>query len=134
VDKDAVRRRALASAGGRRTLLARWQQLSALLRSPLFCLGELRARSHCRFAPPLIHFITYSRMYSVPLLLKRQCDRAPGELRRWPFMAALARQLLLLHHQLAAFEVDPRRLPALLRDHEPEPEGKIHRVDPKFAS
>jgi hypothetical protein len=39
VDKDAVRRRALASAGGSRTLLARWQQLSALLRSPLFCLG-----------------------------------------------------------------------------------------------
>jgi hypothetical protein len=34
-----------------------------------------RARSHCRFAPPLSHFIPYSLPYSVPLFLKRQCDR-----------------------------------------------------------
>jgi hypothetical protein len=50
--------------------------------------GALRARSHCRFAPPLILFIPDSLKYSVQLLLKRQCDRtlgaphpAPAELR-----------------------------------------------------
>ena len=37
--------------------------------------GASRARSHCRFAPPLIRFIPYSRTYAVPLFLKRQCDR-----------------------------------------------------------
>ena len=37
-----------------------------------------RARSHCRFAPPLIHFIPDSLTYSVPLFLKRQCDRTLG--------------------------------------------------------
>ena len=37
-----------------------------------------RARSHCRFIPPLIHFIPYSLTYSVPLFLKRQCDRTLG--------------------------------------------------------
>jgi hypothetical protein len=40
--------------------------------------GLRRARSHCRFAPPLIHFIPYSLTYSVPLFLKRQCDRTLG--------------------------------------------------------
>ena len=34
-----------------------------------------RARSHCRFVLPLIHFIPDSLRYSVPLFLKRQCDR-----------------------------------------------------------
>jgi hypothetical protein len=34
-----------------------------------------RARSHCRFVLPLIHFIPGSLRGSVPLLLKRQCDR-----------------------------------------------------------
>jgi hypothetical protein len=43
-----------------------------------FGYGEHRARSHCRFAPPLIHFIPYLLTYSVPLSLKRQCDRTPG--------------------------------------------------------
>jgi hypothetical protein len=33
------------------------------------------ARSHCRFVKPPIHFIPYSLTYSVPLFLKRQCDR-----------------------------------------------------------
>ena len=37
--------------------------------------GHRRARSHCRFVPPLIHFIPDSLIYSVPLFLKRQCDR-----------------------------------------------------------
>jgi hypothetical protein len=35
-----------------------------------------RGRSHCRFVPPLIRFIPDSLTYSVPLFLKRQCDRA----------------------------------------------------------
>ena len=34
-----------------------------------------RVWSHCRFVPPLIHFITDSLRESVPLFLKRQCDR-----------------------------------------------------------
>jgi hypothetical protein len=34
-----------------------------------------RARSHCRFVPPLLRFIPVSLTYSVPLSLKRQCDR-----------------------------------------------------------
>ena len=41
--------------------------------------GEPGVRSHCRFAPPPIHFIPDSRTYSVPQFLKRQCDRSRGE-------------------------------------------------------
>ena len=42
--------------------------------------GECRARSLCRFVPPVIPFAPDSRIYVVPLLfLKRQCDRTPGE-------------------------------------------------------
>ena len=40
--------------------------------------GWARARSHCRFVPPLIHFIPDSLTQSVPLFLKRQCDRTLG--------------------------------------------------------
>ena len=40
--------------------------------------GARRPRSHCRFVSPLIHFIPDSLTYSVPPLLKRQCDRTPG--------------------------------------------------------
>jgi hypothetical protein len=36
-----------------------------------------RARSQCRFVPPLVHFVPESLTYSVPLSLKRQCDRTP---------------------------------------------------------
>jgi hypothetical protein len=36
---------------------------------------QVRARSHRRFAPPLVHFIPYLLAYPVPLFLKRQCDR-----------------------------------------------------------
>jgi hypothetical protein len=36
--------------------------------------GDVRARSPCRFVLPLIHFIN-----SVPLFLKRQCDRTLGD-------------------------------------------------------
>jgi hypothetical protein len=45
--------------------------------------GGPRARSHCRFVPPLIHFIPDSLTYLVPLFLKRQCDRTLGGLRRF---------------------------------------------------
>ena len=34
-----------------------------------------RARSHCRFVPPLIRFIPCLLMCSAPLFLKRPCDR-----------------------------------------------------------
>jgi hypothetical protein len=58
--------------------------------------AEPRAWSDCRFALPLIHFIPYSLTYSVPLFLKRQCDRT---LARAPVHAAgravLAAQLRL---------------------------------------
>ena len=40
--------------------------------------GGRRARSHCRFVSPRIHFIIDSRRESVPLFLKRPGDRAPG--------------------------------------------------------
>jgi hypothetical protein len=40
--------------------------------------GMHRARSHCRFVRPLIHFTPDSLTYSVPLFLKRQCDRTLG--------------------------------------------------------
>ena len=39
--------------------------------------GGLRARSHCRFVLLLIQFIPESLTYSVPLILKRQCNRTP---------------------------------------------------------
>ena len=43
--------------------------------------GTRRARSHCRFLPPLIQrFIPDFLTYSVLLFLKRQCDRTLGTL------------------------------------------------------
>ena len=42
-------------------------------------LPEGRARSHCRFVRPQILFIPDSLRYSVPLFLKRQCDRTLPE-------------------------------------------------------
>jgi hypothetical protein len=44
--------------------------------------GAVGARSRCRLVLPLIHFIPYSLIYSVPLFLKRQCDRTLGALRQ----------------------------------------------------
>jgi hypothetical protein len=41
--------------------------------------GEDRARSHCRFVLPLIHFVPDLQTHSVPLFLNRQCDRTLGE-------------------------------------------------------
>jgi hypothetical protein len=43
--------------------------------------GRAWARSHSRFVPPLTRFIPYSLRYSVPLFLKRQCDRTLGRAR-----------------------------------------------------
>jgi hypothetical protein len=40
--------------------------------------GVGRARSHCRFALLLIHFIADSLRQSVPVYLKCPCDRALG--------------------------------------------------------
>jgi hypothetical protein len=42
--------------------------------------GEDRARSHCRFVPPLTHLTPNSltHTYSVPLFLNRQRDRTLG--------------------------------------------------------
>jgi hypothetical protein len=40
--------------------------------------GLARARSHCRFVTPLIHFMPESLKYSETLFLKRQCDRTLG--------------------------------------------------------
>jgi hypothetical protein len=37
-----------------------------------------RVRSHCRVILPLIYFIPDVLAYSVPLFLKRQCDRTQG--------------------------------------------------------
>jgi hypothetical protein len=37
-----------------------------------------RPASHCCFVPPPTHFIPESQTYSVPLFLKRQCDRTLG--------------------------------------------------------
>jgi hypothetical protein len=51
---------------------------------------RLRTRSHRRCVQPSIHVIPYSRRDSVPLFLKRQCDRArdwrgrPRSARPWP--------------------------------------------------
>jgi hypothetical protein len=42
--------------------------------------GVLRARSHCHFAPLLIHFTPELLKYSVPLFLKRKCGRTLGAL------------------------------------------------------
>ena len=41
-----------------------------------------RARSHCRFAPPLIHSTPESLRHSVPPFPKRHCDRTLGAGRR----------------------------------------------------
>jgi hypothetical protein len=40
--------------------------------------GAARAWSHCRFVLLRIHFIPELLTYSVPLFLKRQCDRTLG--------------------------------------------------------
>ena len=43
-----------------------------------YCFGDRvwpGAWSHCRFLLPLIHFIPDLLTYSVPLFMKRQCDR-----------------------------------------------------------
>jgi len=46
------------------------------------CRSRPRDWSHCRFVRPFIRFIPDSLTYSVPLFLKRQCDRTLGPLPR----------------------------------------------------
>ena len=41
--------------------------------------GQRRARSQCRFVLPVTHFIPDSLTYSVPIFLKRRCDRTLGQ-------------------------------------------------------
>ena len=79
-------------------LFLRWQFRAA---------GEPWARSHCRFALPRIQFILDSLTYSVPLLLKRQCDRTLGEPPSARFIAPLEQQ------PGARGQPDPRRVPCL---------------------
>ena len=45
---------------------------------PVFNNGSPRARSHCRVAPPLIHFMPES--LTCASILMRQCDRTVGSL------------------------------------------------------
>jgi hypothetical protein len=51
--------------------------------------GSTRTRSHCRFVLQLIHCITDLLRDSVPLFLKRQCDRTPGPTRHIPTVEGL---------------------------------------------
>jgi hypothetical protein len=62
--------------------------------------GALRARPHPRFVPPPIQFILDSLIYSVPLFLKRQCDRTLGVL----LFAVVGCVLMVV-------EVEPRATP-----------------------
>ena len=45
--------------------------------------GARRARSHGRFVRPILHFIPDFLTHSIPLFLKRQCDRTLGVLSGW---------------------------------------------------
>jgi hypothetical protein len=78
----AVSRRGLAERGGR--VAGRALQRLCDLRADCggATRGGHRARSHCRFVLPLIHFIPYFLKYSVSLFLKRQCDRTLAGHRR----------------------------------------------------
>jgi hypothetical protein len=71
--KDATRAKGARDAGHGRPLRSqRFMTGTAAVE------GTQRARSHCRFVPPLIRFIPYLLIYSVPLYLKRRCDRTLG--------------------------------------------------------
>jgi hypothetical protein len=53
--------------------------------------GSTRARSHCRFVPPRIHFppgsLPYSVLLKVLLFLNKSCDRTLGS--TWPTLARM---------------------------------------------
>jgi hypothetical protein len=64
------------AGGGREATRARTSRhATALAAAARIAAVTPRVRSHCRFAPPSIHFIPDFRCYSVPLVLKRRCDR-----------------------------------------------------------
>jgi hypothetical protein len=56
-------------------------------------LGAARARSHCHFRLPLIHFTPESPTIPVPLFLNRQCDRTLGDMKG--LSESLAQELAL---------------------------------------
>jgi hypothetical protein len=58
----------IAGLAGTLVLVTVWRFLQVRAR------GGRRARLHCRFVLPRIHFIPDLLTYSVPLFLKRQCD------------------------------------------------------------
>jgi hypothetical protein len=68
------RRRALSEAANVLSALGE----GAVVAGDAAAAGVARARSHCCFVPPLTHVIPDSLRYSVPLFLKRQCDRTLG--------------------------------------------------------
>ena len=67
-----------ASGWRRRRCGQRWRSWTRTGRER----SRLRARAHCRFVPPSIHFVPDFLTYSAPLFLKQQCDRTLGRLRR----------------------------------------------------
>jgi hypothetical protein len=60
------------------TGLAAPEGLDAPLLGKPAAVVDLGLGSHYHFVPPPIYFIPYSQTYSVPLFLKRQCDRTLG--------------------------------------------------------
>jgi hypothetical protein len=65
-------------AGGRKPAVAKAATGSGRATAKRGGGGSARARSHCRFVPPRIHFIPDSPAYSVPLCVKRQCNLTLG--------------------------------------------------------
>jgi hypothetical protein len=71
-----------AGAGGEKVLVAALRCLHHWVASARIALEDAatvddRARLHCRFVPPLVHFIPDSLTYSAPLCLRRRCGRTP---------------------------------------------------------
>ena len=81
--------------------------------------GRGRARSHRRVALPFTHFVPDSRAYSVPLFLKRQCDRTLGRGRaraRWrEGKLSLAGRALGLHLAARSEAAGARRAEAVVQ-------------------
>jgi Na+/melibiose symporter-like transporter len=67
---------------------------------------QVRARSHCHFVPPLIHFIPYLLRDSAPLFLKRNCHQTLHQV--WTSVmtmtlwSAVSSGSQVIHHSLMA--------------------------------